>query len=163
MKAPDEKPATPREMIGEFYHSICEVLSKSYEAEFGTLPTEAWLQEKVLSEFYILFRRWRRFRDDAPWKVEELFAEFSPMEAREESRARERTLARIYGNQWKPPKQRFARWAAEENAERLDRGYPKSELLGSGTTEFENMHQYVKVMLRKKECREIADAECERV
>jgi hypothetical protein len=106
-----------------------------------------------------------------------LFAKFGPEPRRGQARHRRHFLAALYGSKGRPPKQRFAREAAEFNRrtkQRLSRETrefnrrgmsPKSQerivrydaLLGSGATQTKSMLQYVNRMLRDKECQKIVE------
>src|SRR5262249_33855195 len=112
-------------------------------------------QRTLLAYLRLLFNRRRPH-----WEVEQLFADFGPKKPREQQRSNRKGLAWLYGRQGKPPKLQFARWAANLNATLIKKGWPKSELWGSGTTNVENMHHYLKETLRQKEYRDLADRTC---
>jgi hypothetical protein len=151
------KTRNPSELVSEFFSSLSESYRELYEERYGAgvPPTEAQLQRFALSHIRELFRRRR-----PPWEVDELFAKFGPKGKREDSHFRRGQLVRLYGRLGCPPKLQFARQAAKFNAALLKKGCHPSELLGTGTTSVENMHHYVKEILRQKEYREIADNVC---
>jgi hypothetical protein len=109
-----------------------------------------------------------------------LFAKFGPKAKREEAKSRRRLMAALYGDKGKPPKQQFAREAAEFNrrakqrfaseAKELNRRVMSPELkkkvidrscapllFGGGATRTKSMLQYVNRMLRDKECQKIVE------
>ena len=106
--------------------------------------------------------------------TENLFAKFGPKRKQAEARLRKHVMAALYGDHGKPPIKQFAREAAEFNrktikrlsAERaeaaaqgrsfLEEQSPR-ELLGGGATRTESMLQYVRRMLKDKECRKIIE------
>ena len=147
----------PNELVSEFFSSFSESYRELYKERYGAeaQPTEAQLQAYALSHIRTFFQRRR-----PPWEVDELFAKYRPPRKREDSRLKRGRLVRLYGRLGKPPKLQFARQAAKFNAALLKRGCHPSELLGTGTTSVENMHHYVKEILRQKEYRGIADNVC---
>jgi hypothetical protein len=130
MIAPDKNVPEPEEMVAEFYGSICEMLNEAYEAEMGEPPGEAWLQSSVLFYFKMLFYR-RRPR----WEVDALFAKLGPRSKREDSHWRRGQLVRQYGRFGKPPKLKFARWAAKAKRRSYKARVSKERAFGFGHDE----------------------------
>jgi hypothetical protein len=151
------KTRNPSELVSEFFSSFSESYRELYKERHGAKPqpTEAQLQARILSHFWAFFQRRR-----PSWEVHELFAKYGPPGKREESRLNRKRLVQLYGRLGKPPKLQFARQAAKFNAALLKRGCHPSELLGTGTTNIQNMHHYVKELLRQQKYREIADMNC---
>lgn len=145
----------PLDLVSEFFALFSENDRKLREERGLTPLTEAELQHSALFFLRLLFRDRR-----PPWEVDELFATFGPKRPRQQQSLNRRSLAWQYGSAGKPPKLQFARRAAKLNATLKKEGYPKSWLLGSGTTNVENMHHYLKETLRQKEYRELADNIC---
>jgi hypothetical protein len=154
MKAP-EKFREPDELVSDFYSAFSESYREAYKVEFGETLTEAELQRLTLSHIRRLFRRRR-----PPWEVDELFAKFGPRGKRKDSHFRRGVLVRHYGGLGKPPKLKFARMLAKQNAEMIKKGFPKSVLWGSGATHVPTMHDYIKETFKLKENRDIADNVC---
>jgi hypothetical protein len=145
----------PGEIVAEFYRSFCEQYSALFEESFGEPPSEEILQKSFLNYIKIMFHR-RRNR----WEVDDLFAKLGPRKKRADGHFRRGQLVRLYGESGKPPKAKFARWVAKKNAELIKKGYPRSELLGSGATHVPTMLDYIKETFRVKKNRDIADAVC---
>jgi hypothetical protein len=105
--------------------------------------------------------------------TENLFAEFGPLSKQAEAKVRRHTMAALYGANGKPPIKQFAREAAEHNRKTIKRlsieraeaiatgrepeGQSPRELFGGGATRAESMLQYVRRMLKDKECRKIIE------
>jgi hypothetical protein len=143
----------PEEMVSDLYRRFRGEYAAAFRESLGVRPTEEHLISTLLSHLYaeLVCRHPSRERE-----ISQLFAPFAPKGRREQQRANARQLAWQYGFQGKPPKLRFARWAANLNASMIDNGYP-GELLGSGTTDVENMHHYLKEVLKQKKYRDLAD------
>jgi hypothetical protein len=140
-----------KRLTRDFYRAFCEEFERYANAKRDMGP-----------ETFMLFNLELAFRErHQTRKVRELFAKHGPRTPRMESRYRRARLARLYGRAGKPPKLRFARWAARENKARIEAGYHLDDLLGSGTADVENMHHYVKEMLKQKVHRDSADSSFE--
>jgi hypothetical protein len=117
------------------------------DEEFGTTP-----ERLILNGLFVAFQV-----RHGEHTVRDLFAEFAPKKKRELSTDRRELIARLYGYEGKPPKLQYARRLARINAAMLRDGRPRRELYGSGTTNADNMHDYLKKTLREKKYRDVAD------
>jgi hypothetical protein len=168
-------------MLDEKIKALCKI-AKELPDQF----VEAWRQSFVRKgyanpkigtspdEVLLQIIRNRIFLRHGKLVTENLFAKFGPQPKQAEARLRRHVMAALYGDHGKPPIKQFAREAAEHNrktikrlsmerAEAAARGrafleeQSPRELLGGGATRAESMLQYVRRMLKDKECREIIE------
>jgi hypothetical protein len=103
------------------------------------------------------------------WRMREpvvrvAFGRYGPRKPSEEINQRRRhfiwSYAREYAREGKPPKKKtFAREMAQHNARMIKAG-KREFLVGSGTTDTNLMHDYLKKTLRVKKWRDMVEREC---
>jgi hypothetical protein len=108
------------------------------------------IQLEIVHRIFSELRKRRGGNVEDERELRELFADYAPRKPRAESQRRREQLAWFWGRSGKPRKKTFAYNMARLNTE-------KRGLVGTGTTDGDNMYDYFKKTLGQKRYRDEAE------